>query len=528
MKKFRPSLLSVFLVLLLAACKNQTKTTTPSLSKELTLAIGGEPDEGFDPTTGWGRYGSPLFQSTLLKSDKDFNLEKDLATDYVLSDDGLTWTIKIRDDVKFTDGKPLTAEDVAYTFQTTQKSASMVDLNDLDSVEIIDDYQLKFHLKKRNSLFVFHLAQLGIVPKHAHHQDYSQNPIGSGPYQFVQWDKGQQLIVKRNENYYGKMPYFEKLIFLFLSEDASYAAAQTGGVDVVAIKPELANRTIDGMKLIALKSVDNRGIVLPFVKRSAENNHGAPIGNDVTADIAVRQAMNMAVNRKALVDGVLYGYGTPAYTIADGLPWSNDIQIDDNKMTEAQQLLDNAGWQKGKNGVREKNGLKADFNLYYPAGDGLRQSLSIAFADQMKALGISITTSGKSWNEISKLMHANAVLMGLGSHSPIEVYNAFSSEMRGEGLSNVNYYSNPQVDVYFEKALEATTAESANAYWKKAQWDGKTGYSVKADAPWVWLVNMDHLFLINENLEIGPQKLQPHDHSWPLTDFIENWHWKKQ
>ena len=82
------------------------------------LSVGGEPDTGFDPTTGWGRYGSPLFQSTLFKRDHDLTIVNDLATNYEVSQDGKIWTVSVRDDVTFSDGKPLTAKDVEFTFET--------------------------------------------------------------------------------------------------------------------------------------------------------------------------------------------------------------------------------------------------------------------------------------------------------------------------------------------------------------------------------------------------------------------------
>lgn len=145
----------------------------------------------------------------------------------------------------------------------------------------------------------------------------------------------------------------------------------------------------------------------------------------------------------------------------------------------------------------------------------------------IKPLGIKIETKGKNWNAIEKQVHSSAALFGLGSHNPLELYNAFSSKARGRGYHNVNYYANETVDAWFEKALQAPSQGQANAYWQKAQWDGRTGFSNKGDAPWVWLVNLDHLFLMRENLDIGPQKIQPHEHSWPLTDFIENWHWNE-
>src|SRR5690625_43372 len=96
---------------------------------ELVLAIGGEADEGFDPTTGWGMYGSPLFQSTLLTYDENFEVENDLATDYQVSDNGLEYVVNIREDVTFSDHTPLTAKDVVFTFETAKKDRKSTRLN---------------------------------------------------------------------------------------------------------------------------------------------------------------------------------------------------------------------------------------------------------------------------------------------------------------------------------------------------------------------------------------------------------------
>ncbi len=125
------------LVCLLASCSHASapKDSSPAAPArtELTLAIGGERSEGYDPTTGWGRYGSPLFQSTLLTRDNDLRIVPDLAESYQVSDDGLVWTVKIRRDAKFSDGHPLTAADVVYTFNTAAGSASVVDLTQLEA-----------------------------------------------------------------------------------------------------------------------------------------------------------------------------------------------------------------------------------------------------------------------------------------------------------------------------------------------------------------------------------------------------------
>ncbi|CQR47403.1 Oligopeptide-binding protein AppA precursor [Paraliobacillus sp. PM-2] len=526
--------IALVLFLLLVACSKQLdetnadKQTAEARKNELILAIGSEPEDGFDPTLGWGRYGNPLFQSTLFTYDADFQIKYDLAESYEVSRDGLEWTIKIRQDVLFADGELLDAKDVVFTFNKTKNSASVVDLNNMKKIEAKDEFTIQITLQEPDSTFIYTLATTGIVPEHAYSNTYKENPIGSGPYQLVQWEKGQQIIVKANPNYYRKQPYFQKLTFLFLSEDAAFAAAKAGQVDVVSVPAASGESKIEGMRLIQLKSVDNRGVMLPYVVSSGETEDHFPIGNDVTADIAIRKAMNMAIDRQLLVDGILNGFGTPAYSVADGLPWWNEVTvIEDNRVEEAKFTLEKAGWKLQDNGIRAKDGIEASISLVYPAGDQIRQSLSLAFAEMVEPLGVKVTPKGKSWNEIEKVMYSQPVMMGWGSHSPLEMYHLYSSSTKGIGYYNANYYSNANVDNYMNKALRTTSQGEAMKWWKKAQWDGETGFSAKGDAPWIWLVNVDHLYFVNEKLDIGKQKIQPHGHGWPITDFISDWHWKE-
>lgn len=535
LKRFKLTLTALSLVctmLFFYGCSSnrepENNAKTDIKRDELIMSIGSEPDGGFDPTTGWGRYGSPLFQSTILKRDSDMKIVNDLATDYTVSNDGLEWTVNLRRDVRFSDGKPLTAEDVVFTYETTAKSASVVDLNILKSVTALDEYTVKFTLKNPQSTFINILVNTGIVPKHAYSSEYSQKPLGSGPFKFVQWDKGQQLIVEANPEYYGNKPFFRKITFLYLSEEAAFAAAQAGEVDVAAIVPSFAGQKVTGMKLEAVESVDNRGILFPYVKPGEKTKDGYPIGNDVTSDIAIRKAINFEVDRNSLVDGILNGHGSPAYSVCDKMPWWNpDTVIRDADEAGAKQILSEGGWKDSDgDGILEKGALKAEFNLIYPSGDQIRQSLAIAVADRVKSIGIKINVEGKSWDDMEKLMYSNAIMFGWGSQDPIEMYNLYSSKYRGVDYYNSGFYMNPKVDEYLNKAMSSISEADALQYWKKAQWDGSTGFGTNGDAPWAWLVNLDHLYLVKEKLNIGKQKIHPHGHGWPLTDNIEEWHWE--
>ncbi len=495
---------------------------------ELMLAIGSEPDDGFDPTTGWGRYGSPLFQSTLFRRDSALHIVNDLATDYKIDDDGLEWTVTIREDVLFSDGKKLTADDVAYTFDTASRSGSVIDLNIMGSVTAVDDNTVVFTLKEAQSTFINLLIATGIVPEHAHDKNYPENPIGSGPFRMLQWDKGQQLIIEANPNYYGTAPYFKKLTFLFLEEDAVFAAAKSRQVDMASIPATFASQNMEGMRSVSLSSIDNRGIMFPFLSAQGKTEEGYPIGNDVTSDESIRKAINYAIDREALVNGILEGFGTPAYTACDGMPWWNpETVIDDADFETAKKILHDAGWVDTGEGVLQKQGLKASFKLLYPANEQIRQALALAVADMVRPLGIEIIVEGKSWDDIQAMMYSNAVLFGWGSYDPLEMYNLYSSSTAGIGWYNTGFYSNPVVDEYMKKALSAASEEEAIKYWKQAQWDGYTGFSALGDAPWAWLVNIDHIYLVHEDLDIGEMKIQPHGHGWPITDNVVDWKWRQ-
>ncbi len=544
MKKKYVTLLVMMLVLALAAgCGNTTNsgnkeqqgkaenkqeaTNKQPLKEELVLAIGSEPEEGYDPATGWGMYGSPLFQSTLFKRDNEMKIVNDLATSYDVSNEGKTWTVQLRTDVVFHDGKPLRAEDVKFTYETAAKSGSALDLTNIETIEASGDSVI-FHLKAPQSSFQYILATLGIIPEHAYGEQYATHPIGSGPFKFVQWDRGQQLIVEANGDYYGEKPFFKKLTFLFLNEDAAFAAAQNGTTDISYIPSTLSGSKVSGMRLEELQTVDNRGIVFPYLPAGEKNSKGFLIGNDVTSDIAVRKAINIAIDRKALVDGVLNGHGTPAYSSNDGLPWWNSETVfEDGKVEEAKQLLAEAGWVDNGSGIVEKDGVKASFPLIYPANDVTRQSLAIAAADMVKEIGIEMVVEGKSWDMIEQRMHQDAIMMGWGSHDPREMFHIYSSSFAGVDFFNNGHYSNAKADEWMEKALRASSEEEAIPFWQKAQWDGETGFSMQGDAPWAWLVNLTHLYLVNEKLDIGQQRIQPHGHGWPVTDNIEEWKWMK-
>ena len=162
-----------------------------------------EPKAGFDPTYGWGageHMHEPLIQSTLTVTEADLSIGYDLATDVETSEDGMTWTVTIRDDAKFTDGEALTAEDVAFTYNTLKETSSVNDFSMLKQAEAIDDVTVVFEMERPFAIWSYTMAVTGIVPEHAYGTDYGTHPIGSGRYILKQWDKGQQVILEANSD----------------------------------------------------------------------------------------------------------------------------------------------------------------------------------------------------------------------------------------------------------------------------------------------------------------------------------------
>lgn len=507
--------------------------TAPDGSSQVivTMSPGSEPAAGFDPLVAWGcgeHVHEPLIQSTLIATDANLGFVNDLAADYSSDPDGMRWVFTLRDDVRFTDGEPLTAEDVAFTVNgIVNGEASQADLSSVREAVAEDAHTVVLHMNRPNNALLHTLAVVGIVPAHAYGSSYGENPIGSGRYVLEQWDRGQQVILRANPDYYGEAPKMERVVVAFMEEDASLAAAQSGQVDVAYTSATLADNAPVGYGLLACKSVDSRGISLPCVpagsaEKSSEGVSYA-VGNDATSDVSLRRAMNCGVDRDRMIEHVLNGYGTAAYSVGDGMPWSSaDMQVETD-LDRARQLLADAGWAEGEDGVLVKDGCRAAFELLYSAGDSVRQALASDFADQMTQLGIDVTVRGASWDDIYPKQYTTPVLWGWGSNSPVELYELTHSK----GWGNYASYENTAVDARLDAALAAPTLEEAYENYQLAQYDAATGEGVapQAASSWIWLANVDHLYFCREGLSVAEQKPHPHGMGWSLVNNVDKWEW---
>ncbi|MBK5075025.1 ABC transporter substrate-binding protein [Budviciaceae bacterium CWB-B4] len=517
------SRLSLFALCLLTAAAS---TSVIAQNHTLKLAIGAEPSEGFDPLLGWSHGSYVLLHSPLLRQNADLSWQPVLVNSYKLSDDGLTWTVHLKPDLKFSDGSPLTADDVVFSYNQAAISGGKADMGSFQQAKAVDKQTLTIQLKHPESTFINVLGALGIVPQAKYGKDFARQPIGAGPYKLTSLQPGQQLIVEANPYYVGKKNDFNKLVFVFLDQDSAYAAASSGKLDLVRVPQTLANQPVNNMKLLVQPSVENRGIMFPMIPAGKKDAQGNDIGNNITADIAIRQAINYAVDRQLLANQLFDGHATPAYTAVKGLPWDNpEAQFKDGDVEKARQILQQAGWvNKTPDGIREKNGTAAKLTLWYASGDSTRRDLAQAFSSMLKPIGIEVTLKSGSWETVERYMHANPTLFGWGSLDPMELYHHYSSKLQGEGYFNPGYYTNAKVDKHLQQAIETPNWQAATPIWQKVDWDGATGVGIKGDAAWAWLINLNHTYLVNPCVSLGQGAPEAHG-DWTVLNNLENWSW---
>ncbi|WP_429103626.1 ABC transporter substrate-binding protein [Aeromonas hydrophila] len=493
---------------------------------ELKLAIGAEPTEGFDPLLGWSHGSYLLLHSPLLKQNADLSWQNVLTQAVTPNQDGKGWLIRLKPDLTFSNGAPLTAEDVAFTYNSAAQGGGKIDMGNFVSAKVLSPTEVAISLSAPQSTFVNVLGSLGIVSKRDYDpKRYARHPVGAGPYRLVSFLPGQQLVVEANPHYAGGSNDFKRLVFVFIDEESAYAAAQSSQLDLVRIAPSLAPTVPDTLKLWVRPSVENRGIVFPIPAAGKKDAKGYPIGNDVTSDVAVRRAINYAIDRKLLAAQLLEGHAIPAYSAVEGLPWLNKATaFKDGDAAHANALLDEAGWQRGSDGVRHKGDQRAAFTLWYTSGDSTRRDLAEAVRAMLKPIGLEVSLKSGSWEQVEREMHANPVLMGWGSLDPMELYHHYQSGSAGVEFYNPGYYQNPVVDGHLKQALDATDWQAAVPFWQQVEWDGKSGAGVQGDAAWAWLLNVQHTYLANRCIDLGKGAPEIHG-SWSLLNNLQDWRW---
>ncbi|WP_330177342.1 ABC transporter substrate-binding protein [Streptomyces sp. NBC_01498] len=491
----------------------------------VVIGVASEP-ETLSPLLGYGKDGNSKLFDGLLARDVDLKLKPALATALPeVADDGLRYTYTLRKGVKFSDGEPLTPADVVFTYKTVldakTNNAHRTELDAIKDVRADGGDKVVFTLKYPYAPFAARTV-MPVVPEHvAGGQDpntgsFNTEPVGTGPYVLSAWSKGEKLTFKANPDHWGGTPQVKTFTTAVVADDNVRATRlRAGDLDGAILPPSLAAtfRSDDGMKTYEAKSYDFRTVTLPT-------------GNKVTGDRAIRQALDAAVDREAMVDKILDGAGTPAYgPLPADDPWYAQGIERPQDLDKAQRILDGAGWKAGDGGIRAKGGLRAAFTLFYPSGDKVRQDHALAYASDAKKAGIEVTVESGTWEVIEPRMKTDAVLAGNGSTGDPDfgLYTLLYSSLANDGFNNMGGYRNPAVD----EALD-TGRRTQDPAQREVAYEGLQRELV-TDPGYTFLTHINHLYVLTDRWEGLTTQLEPHEHGFSSGPWwnIEDWQPKK-
>ncbi|MGX5622124.1 ABC transporter substrate-binding protein [Bacillus cereus] len=523
------------------AATDKTKVPDKAKNRKDTLVVGiSKPGGVFLPyfqQNGWdGNVTSVIFAS-LVSTDKQGKPIPELAEKWDVSSDQLTYTFHLRKDLKFSDGSPLTADDVAFTLTLLHDKAyeGEVDISQyavkggkeykegkatsIEGIQVVDPQTIKITTEKVNSQAIFVLGGT-VLSKAYYGKDYKQNtsldylkdlygkPLAAGPYKFEKYIPGQEVRFVANENYYAGKPKIQNFIYKITSGDTKLQLFQTGEVDHTGLGTgdevleqakalEFANIQIETASSFSYIYMNNNK---PYLK-----------------DKKVRQALIYGLDRKKYVDTALKGYGTVANVPIHPTSWAyteegvNKYEYDKEK---AKKLLDEAGWKVGSDGIREKDGQKLKLSYFGPSSAKDSDLLIPIAKENYKEIGVEFNPEFMDFNTmLSKVNKGDYDLASVST--PI---TSDPSETAGEYLSTANEtslgYKNAKVDELIQKGIETVDIEKRKPIYKEL-------YKELSDDPPVILLNYRRTITgYNGNIKgIDPEKYNSISANLPVLSF---------
>ncbi|MEU8023526.1 MULTISPECIES: ABC transporter substrate-binding protein [Micromonospora] len=518
---------AVAALLAVAGCSSPTASSGGAGDAgTLVVATAGEPDT-LNPVLNYGVDGASLIFDGLVARDAGNRLVPALARDLpTVSADGRTVTARLREGVLFHDGTPLTAQDVVFTYRAVLDpkvdSTLRSDLDMLASVTAPDPATVVFTLKHPYAPFLQRLA-LGIVPAKAfagqdvNKAEFNRRPVGTGPYRVTAWTPGDRLVLAAYDKHWGGRPKNPGVVVAFVADDNVRAQRMRAGeFDAAELAPKLATG-FDGQggyRVQRVPTADYRGVMLPM-------------GNPVTGDLAIRRALNTAVDRQAMVTGVLGGAGEPAFGPVPPSSEFAEPSIVGRAAADpaaATATLDAAGWRPGPDGIRARGGRQAAFTLMYPATDSLRKELALAVTADAKKVGIRVTPEGLTWDAITPRMKTDALVMGYGTpYDPDFVsYKLFGSALAGQGFFNPGSYRSAVADGALQQGRDSADPAVRKAAYATFQ------KQLAADVPWVFLTYLQHTYVVRDTVAGVTPRVEPHEHDVANSLWWNVHTWTKQ
>ncbi|MCF6094132.1 ABC transporter substrate-binding protein [Microaerobacter geothermalis] len=463
------------------ATGSASDTTTGSSSKGAEKPAEQEPVYGGDliigsigaPTTFNALYASDtasgdiiaaMFNSLTSVNEK---LEPmgDLAESWEITDDGLTWTFKLKQGVKWHDGEELTADDVVFTYTLPLSddfvSVRKSDFENVESIVALDKYTVQIKIKEVDADFVQRVPGYPILPKHIladvpvkeleKNEFNTKSPIGTGPFKFDKWVEGEYVKVVRFDDYFEGKPYLDSITWKIVpDQNALLAQLQSGEINVMSQLPASEFNTWNKMK--------EQGKIQVFSGLDLAYTYiGWNGANPLFADKKVRQALTYAFDREAIIDAVLNGQGEVAHTPESPLSWAYNPDVPKFKydVEKAKQLLEEAGWKDTDgDGIREKDGKKFSFELMTNQGNKSREMIAQIAQQQLKEVGVEAKPRLMEWsafiNDYVMPKKFDAIILGWSLSTYPDPTDLWHSKEIEEGFNFVSF-NRPDLDKLMEK-----------------------------------------------------------------------------
>ncbi len=418
-----------------------------------------------------------IFEPLLVHDHDEVKLKPWLAESYEVSSDGLEITFQLRDNIHFSDGAPVTADDVVFTYETAvnpKVDAANIANKYIDVSEVtkISNRVVKFLMKRPCSQSLENLSfvwSIGILPEHIYRfsdpREFNRrvsNPVGSGPYVFDKWDVGRQMVLSRNESYWGSKPKLKRIIYRFIANPvACIQALRCHEVDIVIPEPEQFAVLVKDAQFN--KDFYCLSYWTPWTPYYYIGwNHDSPF----FCDKRVRLAMTHIVNRKQIVAHLLEGHGQvvtgPFYV--HGPKNDGDIEPWPYDQEKAKQLLEASGWRDTNgDGVRDRDGTALRFKFMYSSSYALFDRLARLFKDEAATVGIDVICEPCEWSILLGRLNEgqfDAYIAGWGGDVLEDPYKLFHSSQIGNLGSNYVGFNNPQADAIMQEARR--TASNGN------------------------------------------------------------------
>lgn len=401
-----------------------------------------------------------------------------------VSGDGRQWRIRLRDDVKWHDGREFTADDVKFSLELIQnpkfKARSRNGYDLVSDITVENKTTLTWRMTKPFSPLLSLLAWTFIVPKHLLENSEDPNsttfnsaPVGTGPFKWVERKTGNYVALEANRNYFGKGPYLERLIFKYIPDlNAMFTQFQTGEIDYIGLQGIPPNH------YEAAKKLKDR--VIHVCPRASVENLTLNLASPCLQNRRVRQALFHAMDTKTIIEAIYYGLPGPAATYLPKGSWAyNDaLAAHEYNPDKAKSLLDAAGWKPGKDGIREKDGVRLEFTNSTTTGNATREQAQQLLAQDWQKVGVSLKINNmpaavlwaKFWSEsrFDSLM-TNTTYTIASDPDVLHRFGSKSIPVKYGSGSNVSQFENEKVDELLRTALAETDLAKRASLYRDAQ-----------------------------------------------------------